>query len=120
VLQAGCIIGGSTWGINGVAGGFMVASILKWPVSLIWLSRLTHLPLADLLAGAARIVACGSAAGVAAWAVTQVRPDSAAAANVLLCGLAGLAVYALAVALVPSVRRDFAAVKLMIRRMRRG
>lgn len=117
VLQSVCVVGGSWWGVNGVAGGFMVAAIIEWPLSLCWLSRLTVIPLGDLLRGAARITLCGAAAGVASWAVTRVPADPAAPANVALCAAAGIAVYALAAGLVPPVRRDLAAVAYIARRM---
>ncbi len=117
VLQAACVIGGSWWGVNGVAAGFMIAAIVEWPLSLVWLSRRTVIPLADLLRGAGRISLCGAAAGVASWAVTQLPADHAAPANVGLCVAAGAAVYALAAGLVPAVRRDLRAVAQVARRM---
>jgi PST family polysaccharide transporter len=117
VLQAVCVIGGSWWGVDGVAGGFMVAAIIEWPLSLCWLARITVIPLGDLLRAAARITACGLAAGCAAWAVTQLRADPAERINVLLCAVAGVAVYALAGLLVPAVRRDLQSVGVLARRM---
>ena len=117
VLQAACVIGGSWWGVNGVAAGFMIAAIVEWPLSLVWLSRRTVIPLADLLRGAGRISVCGAAAGAAAWAVTQLPADHAAPANVGLCVAAGVAVYALAAGLVPAVRRDLRAVAQVAGRM---
>jgi PST family polysaccharide transporter len=117
VLQSICVVGGSWWGVNGVAAGFMTAAIIEWPLSLCWLSRLTVIPLGDLLRAAVRITAGGAAAGVASWGVTQLRDDPAAPVNVALCAAAGLAVYALAAALVPAVRRDLGSVAQLARRM---
>jgi PST family polysaccharide transporter len=117
LLQLVCVVGGSWWGVDGVAGGFMVAAIIEWPLSLCWLSRLTVIPLGDLLRGAARITACGAAAGSAAWAATRLSADPAARVNVVLCAAAGGTVYLLAAVLVPAVRRDLRSVALLARRM---
>jgi PST family polysaccharide transporter len=117
VLQSVCVVGGSWWGVDGVAAGFMTAAIIEWPLSLCWLSRLTSIPLGDLLRAAARITACGAAAGTAAWGVTQLPADPAAPVNVLFCAAAGVAVYLLAAVLVPAVRRDLRAVALVARKM---
>ena len=48
-LQLACISIGSIWGVVGVAAGYATAAVLEWPLSLMWLSRLTPIPV-----GAAR------------------------------------------------------------------
>lgn len=117
VLQAVCIVLGSTWGVNGVAGGYMVAAVVEWPASLCWLSRLTYVPLRDLLRGALRVALCGAAAGCAAWLVTHASSDPGQDINVLTGLAAGLAVYAVAALVVPQVRADLRDVVVIGRRM---
>ena len=47
-----CVIGGSVWGVVGVAAGYALAPALAWPLSLWWLNRSTTLDVATLYRGA--------------------------------------------------------------------
>lgn len=119
-LRLVCVLGGSAWGVVGVAAGYALAACLEWPVSLWWLSRVTDFPGRSLSRGALRIVACAVPAGLAALltaSVTDPLPAALAAAASLL---AGAAVLALAPLVSRRVRADLAGVlsfgRAMLRR----
>lgn len=116
VLQAACIIVGSVWGIVGVAAGYAVAAVLEWPLSLSWLSRRTSIPLADLLHGAWRILACSVPMGLAAFGAARLLAGAPAVLGVLGALVAGAACLALA-SRVRTVHSDLAGVLGFGRRM---
>ncbi|MGY1708521.1 lipopolysaccharide biosynthesis protein [Geodermatophilus sp. SYSU D00758] len=109
VLKAAGILGGSGYGLVGVAAGYAAAALLEWPLSLWWLSRVTVLPVRALLGGALRICACGTAAGTACFLATEVCASWPSVGRLAAGAVAGLATYGLA-ALVPTVRADLAGV----------
>lgn len=118
VLNALCIGVGSRFGVVGVAAGYATAALLEWPLSLWWLSRLTVLPVRDLLLGALRISACAIAAGAACAATIGLVPGWPAVAQLVAGLAAGLVAYGSA-ALVPAIRRDLAGVAAWGRQMTR-
>ncbi|MGY2085980.1 lipopolysaccharide biosynthesis protein [Blastococcus sp. SYSU DS0539] len=115
-LKAACIAVGSAFGVVGVAAGYATAALLEWPLSLWWLSRVTVLPVRALLAGALRISACGTAAGVTCLLVTQWCGAWPSIGRLAAGAAAGLATYGVA-ALVPAVRSDLAGVVAWGRQM---
>ncbi len=117
VLQAVCILAGSSWGITGVAGGYAVAAALEWPLSLFWLSRITVIPVRELFQGAGRITATGIAAGVVSWAVSTGLHSAPVAATTAAALVAAAAVYGLGWLLLPPVRRDLRDVAGVVRKM---
>jgi PST family polysaccharide transporter len=119
VLQAVCVVGGSRWGVNGVAAGYMVAALVEWPASLCWLSRLTYLPLRDLLHGAVRVTLCGAVAGACAWLVTHLTADPATDLNAAAGVAGGIAANAIAGLAFRRVRVDLRLVAAIGRRMMR-
>jgi PST family polysaccharide transporter len=119
-LQAVCIIGGSIWGIVGIAAGYLVAAGLEWPLSLWWLSRITPLPVQALLSGAGRILACAVPAGVASFAATRALADEPSVLALIAALAAGIAVYGLAMLASKPVRLDLRGVATFGRRMVRG
>jgi PST family polysaccharide transporter len=118
-LSAACIAVGSAFGVLGVATGYATAALLEWPLSLWWLSRVTVIPVRDLLLGALRITACAAAAGAACFLVTQATASWPSLGRIAAGCAAGLAVYA-AAALVPAIRADMLGVlawgRAMLRR----
>ncbi|MDM7830690.1 lipopolysaccharide biosynthesis protein [Cellulomonas edaphi] len=105
-----CVVGGSAWGIVGVAAGYALAPMLAWPLSLWWLNRSTTLHVASLYQGAARVLVAGAVAGGAAAAGAWALPDHGAWAQLaagLLAGLVAVAVVMLATPL----RRDLAVLR---------
>jgi O-antigen/teichoic acid export membrane protein len=116
-LKAVCIAVGSGFGVIGVAAGYASAALLEWPLSLWWLSRITVLPVRQLLHGALRITGCAVAAGMA----TQFCSSWPSIARLAVGLTAGLATYGLA-ALIPAIRADLLGVaawgRLMVGRGR--
>ncbi len=120
-IRVTCIVGGSFFGLIGIAAGYALAPAIAWPVSLFWLSRVTPVPVRELYAGAFRVLAVSSAVGVAA-ALASAAASLAGSWVAVAAGLAaGLAVLAITL-LLPAVRRDArmlqAFVRLMLRRQR--
>lgn len=117
VLQLVCIVAGSIWGVVGVAAGYATAAVLEWPLSLMWLSRLTPLPVRSLMAAAGRILLCAAPAGaVAALGAAALRSTS----DVLAALVAVLSValtYAVAGLVSVTVRSDLRAVGDFTHRM---
>lgn len=99
-----CVIGGSQFGLLGVAVGYAVAPGLAWPLSLWWLGRLTDLPRRQLWLGAGRILGCAIAAAVAGRLAVRVVPTSSVLQ--LAAATAAVAVVYAAALLVKPVRRD--------------
>lgn len=119
VLQLACIVIGSIWGVVGVAAGYATAAVLEWPLSLLWLSRLTPIPVRSLLAAAGRILGC---AAPAAGAAALVSAGLHSVSNLLAMAVAVLgvvAVYGVLALLSGTVRHDLAAVGDFCRRMAR-
>jgi hypothetical protein len=113
-----CIVGGSFFGVVGIAAGYAIAPAISWPISLWWLSSRTTIPTRRLYAGALRILAlvavAAGTASVAAYFAAVWGP--AAALGTATLGTA--AVYALAAWLVQPVRRDVTRVVEMVRMIR--
>lgn len=116
-IKLACILVGSTWGVTGVAAGYTLAAVVEWPLSLWWLSRITVIPVRDLLLGATRILSCAIPAGGVCFAVVE----QAGGWPTVLTALAGLGsgviVYGIAVLLSRSVRDDVRGVMDFLRRM---
>jgi O-antigen/teichoic acid export membrane protein len=117
VLLNGLCIGiGSAFGVLGVAAGYATAALLEWPLSLWWLSRLTPIPVRDLVLGALRIGSCAAPAAVLGFAATQLLETAPAPVRLGAALGTGLFVYAVAV-LFPRIRDDLRVVLDFGRRM---
>jgi PST family polysaccharide transporter len=103
-----CVVGGSQFGLLGVAIGYAVAPGLAWPLSLWWLGRITDLPKRELWIGAARILACAVPAAIAGRLVVGVLHANSVVQLVVAAGVVAL-VYA-AASLVGRVRKDISLV----------
>lgn len=118
-IKVACVVGGSLFGLVGVAAGYAAAPLIAWPLSFLWLNRKVELPLRAIFAGAARMSLVGALAGATSYAVdtllTAGLPDVVA---ILLNTLAGLAAASLALVL-PSVRADVASLRDTARMLRK-
>ena len=117
VLQFVCVVAGSEWGVIGVAWGYMIASALEWPLSLVWLSNRTPLPVAALLRGAGRICLTGLGAGLMAFTVSRLLPVRTPAIVLAVALVAAAAWYAACALLSRTVRSDLAGIADFGRRM---
>jgi PST family polysaccharide transporter len=117
VLQLACILAGSSWGVVGVAWGYMIAAAVEWPMSLYWLSRRTILPMPQLVLGGARISACGCGAGLVALALGRWVPVHQPAISVSIAACGGAAWYAVCGLASRTVRADLRGVADFARQM---
>ncbi len=104
-IKVTCILVGSIWGVIGVAWGYMLAPAIAWPISLWWLSRITRLPVRDLLIGALRSIAIGAVVATSAFAASQATAEARPVVSLLAGIAAGLAAAGVLL-LVPRVRSD--------------
>ena len=110
VIKAVCILGGSNWGIVGVAAGYALAPALCWPLSLWWLNRITVLPMRSLLLGALRIVSLAAVAGGAAFVTSWLLRAEPSVLALVAAGGAVLACYGVGALLFSRIREDIGAV----------
>lgn len=108
VVTVALIIGGSQWGIVGVAAAYALAQAINWPLSFWWLSRWAAIPLRHLYFAALRITLVSVAVcGAARWASDLV-PEPMIA--VLAACVAGALVLLTGGLLSSHIRRDLASV----------
>ncbi|WP_240675580.1 lipopolysaccharide biosynthesis protein, partial [Cellulomonas endophytica] len=115
-IRIACVLGGSIWGIVGVAAGYALAPAIAWPLSLWWLHRAAGLPVGPLYAGASRILLVGTLTAVGSYGAVQLLAGTPVVVQVLLGAVAGVVAAALAL-LLPAVRSDLA---LLVRAGRAG
>lgn len=105
-LQIALIVGGSHWGLYGVAWAYAAAVVLQWPANLWWLHRVSDAPVQQIWRNGARtVLVYGWALAASATATRWLDPDATWAA-LGLGALALLAALALAALVVPAYRRD--------------
>jgi O-antigen/teichoic acid export membrane protein len=104
------ILGGSLWGVYGVAVAFSVGTALAWPLSLWWISRVSDAPAREMFFAGARAALCYGMAGAASWAATLWVPEGMPLVSIVLGGVALLAAVALLGLLWPAFRRDLVAI----------
>ncbi|MCE4373028.1 lipopolysaccharide biosynthesis protein [Xanthomonas hortorum] len=69
IVLIGCIFAGSRWGAMGVAIGYSFGLLLIWPLSLVWIGKISDAPVRSLFTNALRpMVAYGVAGGCAYYA----------------------------------------------------
>lgn len=100
-----CIVIGSHWGVVGVAAGLAIAPWLAWPISLLWLSRVTTVPTRALYTGALRIIGVAGLSAGMTLAIMATLPSMPALLSILLTGVVMVGAVGL-LCLVPIIRRD--------------
>ncbi|HZC74163.1 MAG TPA: lipopolysaccharide biosynthesis protein [Jatrophihabitans sp.] len=116
-VRVACIVAGSSWGVVGVAAGYAVGQALSWPLSLMWLGRVTVLPIGELYRGAVRILAM---AGAACAAVYLTCNELSTRSSLVALGAACLvlvAVYIAGAVLTTAVRQDLRDTADVLRRV---
>jgi polysaccharide transporter, PST family len=104
------VVAGAQFSVEAVAWGYAVGAALGWPIALIALARTSSIRISHLIVVAGRMVAVNLCAGVGAWYVGSIQPPDSALGAVILGMSVMLALIALAVWLLPPVRRDYAVV----------
>lgn len=106
-VKIGLVLAMSSWGLVGVAGAVALTPALTWVVSLVWLSRLTVIPLRGLVTGGARVALLAAVVGGVAYGTDALLGASLAPVTVLAAAVtACTAVIGVVMVLVGPVRRD--------------
>jgi O-antigen/teichoic acid export membrane protein len=113
-IRVVCIVGGSTWGVVGVAAGYALAPALGWPLSFWWLSRHAPIPVRELVSGALRVLTLALAVAGSAWLAADLVGSGPPAAQLALSVGAGVLAYVVLVGAVAALRRDFRAVQTAV------
>lgn len=116
-----CIVIGSHWGVVGVAAGLAFAPWLAWPISLLWLSRVTTVPTRALYTGALRIIGVAGLSAGMTLAIMATLPSMPALLSILLTGVVMVGAVGL-LCLVPIIRRDakdLIAVAVLVKKRKR-
>ncbi|MCW2004371.1 PST family polysaccharide transporter [Xanthomonas arboricola] len=71
VLLIACILVGSVWGVMGVAVGYSLGLLLLWPLSLVWIGKISNAPALRLFNNGLRAIVGYGLAGVAAYYAAQ-------------------------------------------------
>lgn len=104
-LAVMCIVGGSTFGLEGVAWGYALALACSWPLTLVWLWRTAQMRTAALLCDGLVVLFGGAVARVVAAEVTSLGVALPAMYAVLAGIVAGTAAMAAVVGIWPRGRR---------------
>lgn len=100
-----CVVIGAQWGVVGVAAGLALAPWLAWPISLLWLSRVTTVPTRALYTGALRIIGVAGLTAGAAHLAMAALPSMPALLSIALTG--GIVVCTVGLlCLIPIIRGD--------------
>ncbi|MCX7523038.1 lipopolysaccharide biosynthesis protein [Microbacterium sp. STN6] len=119
ILKIAFLVVGAFWGVTGVAAGYFLSTLIKWPLSLAWIARaIDGVPIRVFVYGFVRMATlAGLGAGAAFLATLLTEPyghwlQAIAALCAVLC------TYALAL-LLPAVRRDVADLAAAARMLKR-
>jgi len=105
-IRVGCIIGGSFFGMVGIAAGFALAPAIAWPLSIFWLSRLTVLPVRALYGGAMRVLLVSGCAAAASWAASTIVMPVAGDWLAVGAGLLAASAVVAGLSFIPRLRGD--------------
>jgi PST family polysaccharide transporter len=112
-----CLVGGSFFGIEGVAWGYVVAMALSWPLNLAWLARTAELPARSFAANGSIVISAGIVGGATGWLVTAAVQSPQAIIAVVCGGLAGTAAMGGFLLAIPSARRQLAGAAALVKVM---
>lgn len=63
IVLIGCIFVGSRWGAMGVAIGYSFGLLVTWPLSLVWVGKISDAPVGALFTNAVRAMTAYGVAG---------------------------------------------------------
>lgn len=118
-LRVACVVIGAHWGVVGVAVGFAITPWLAWPLSLLWLSRVTTIPTRSLYLGALRVILVSSSAAGTAVLAHAALPTAGPVSSIALTAVAISAALGL-LCLFPTIRSDVRALWAVAALLRRG
>ena len=121
-LMIVAILVGSRWGVTGVAAAYSLASVATWPISILWLRRVSDAPVGMMFGNGLRTLVVYGAGTAVSYLSTAFVPDLPAAVR-LLIGVAALLAWLGVAALVSrQYRRDvrnLVSIRHHLRRSRR-
>jgi len=91
-IAVACLAVGAYFGIDGVAWGYVAAMSLSWPLNLVWLSRVVHLPSRSFARNGITIIIIGAISSVSAMVVGEFLPNLPAILTIVASMLVGSAV----------------------------
>lgn len=100
-----CVVAGLHWGVVGVAAGLALAPWIAWPISLLWLSRVTTVPTRALYSGALRIISVATLSAGTAFLTITALPELTAIISIIVIAIVAACVAGLLCA-IPVFRRD--------------
>ncbi|MEV8370929.1 lipopolysaccharide biosynthesis protein [Microbacterium sp. NPDC064584] len=106
-LAIAMILIGSNWGVMGVAWAYTATLVLFWPVSLIWLSRVSDAPAKRMFVTGIRWLSVIGVATVGAYAVTELISVHSSVLRLLAGTAVTLLVIAVAGVALPGLRAQF-------------
>ncbi len=105
-LMAAATVVAAQWGLQGAALAYAAGMALAWPVSLLWLRRVSDAPVGAMLRNGLRTGLVAVLAAAASWGSTAALPGGADLLRLVVGAGAALAVAAVAVLAWPSLRAD--------------
>lgn len=107
-VKVSFLVGGAFWGVNGVAAGYLLSTLLNWPLSLLWIARsVENVPIRVFVVGFLRMSALAALGAGGAFLATLWTAQQGAWAQTFAA--LGMVVFVYGVSLVvPAVRRDVA------------
>ena len=108
------IVGGSQWGLMGVAWGYALAPAVTWPLSFWWLSRKSTIHVKPLFVGAGRIMLLVAWLAGTTAVVSWLTAPLGSWLQLLLAVVSAVTAYAL-ILCVPIYRRDVLSVIRLVR-----
>lgn len=101
-----CLLIGVHWGVVGVAAGYLIATAISWPLSLLWINKsIPGVPIRSLTFNFIRMATLAGAGAGAAFALSTCTESSGPWGSSAASAAGMVAVYGVSM-LIPSVRRD--------------
>lgn len=101
-----CLLIGARWGVTGVAAGFLIATSISWPLSLIWIAKsIDSVPIRVFTTNFIRMATLAAVAAGVAKLGTMWAPAEAPWLQLLVATLLAGTVYLLGIAVKP-IRHD--------------
>lgn len=107
-IAVASVAAGSTWGLEGIAWGYVVGLAISWPINLIWLSRTAGFTGTRFFKNGLRILVTGAMTYGTAFLVFGAQLQERSWTAVALAGVCAALIFMVLVAVLPEGRRDLA------------